>query len=311
MPGSGRGPGWPGRVKRQWRSRRLRSSCAAGRGARRRLDARSTSALMVLIGSSTATAAKFAVRELPGGAPAAGPVRRGGALPAADRLAGGAFRRMIRRRRLAAAGGGGPLRADQPGVLPERDAAGPDDSHIGLIYAACPLVVLVLAAALGQERLAERAGSAGVLASVAGVVVIGAGERLAGRRRRGRDGPPGRPPGGRRRDVLGGVPDGRTSRWSPGTGRCRPWRRRSWSAPCSTCRSPLPTLPAWPPLASVSPSAWRGLALPDAGRERRCGLTFQNLALRRLDASQVATVGNLVAAADDPLGRPALRASAV
>ena len=110
-------------------------------------------ALMVLIGSSTAPAAKFAVRELPPGLlplvrfGVAGlcllPVVLGGAGTApgcSARTAGGWS--------LAAPA----LRPGEPDVLPVRVEAGPT-SHVALIYAACPLVVLLLAAALGQERL--------------------------------------------------------------------------------------------------------------------------------------------------------------
>ena len=44
-------------------------------------------------------------------------------------------------------------------------------SHVALIYAACPLVVLLLAAALGQERL-DPAGWSGSWRASLGVVVI-------------------------------------------------------------------------------------------------------------------------------------------
>jgi drug/metabolite transporter (DMT)-like permease len=47
----------------------------------------------------------------------------------------------------------------------------------------------------------------------------------------------------------------------------------------------------WPPLASVSAPAWRGLAYLTLVCSL-LGLAFQNQALRRLDASQVATFNN-------------------
>ena len=54
----------------------------------------------------------------------------------------------------------------------------------------------------------------------------------------------------------------------------------------------LATLPDWPPLSEVSGAAWRGSGPPDPGRDP-LGLAFQNKALRRLDASQVATFSNV------------------
>src|SRR3954451_6473699 len=127
-------------------------------------------ALMVLIGSSTAPAAKIAVREIPVGLI---PLVRFGVAglclwPIVGR--GGALKRMIRQdgwRLLAAAALCVPI--NQAFFLSGARLA--PASHIGLIYAACPLVVLALAAALGQERLApERV--VGVAASVAGVALI-------------------------------------------------------------------------------------------------------------------------------------------
>ena len=51
-------------------------------------------------------------------------------------------------------------------------------------------------------------------------------------------------------------------------------------------------MPAWPPLSGVSAGAWLGLAylavVVSIG-----GLAFQNLSMRSLDASQVATFGNV------------------
>jgi drug/metabolite transporter (DMT)-like permease len=54
----------------------------------------------------------------------------------------------------------------------------------------------------------------------------------------------------------------------------------------------LATMPGWPPMAGVSTGAWLGLAylavVVSIG-----GLAFQNLSMRSLDASQVATFGNV------------------
>ena len=53
----------------------------------------------------------------------------------------------------------------------------------------------------------------------------------------------------------------------------------------------LITLPGWPPLASATPAAWWGLVYLTFV-STILALAFQNLALHRLDASQVATFGN-------------------
>ena len=52
------------------------------------------------------------------------------------------------------------------------------------------------------------------------------------------------------------------------------------------------TLPGWSALSSATPKAWAGLAFLTLVVSV-LGLSCQNQALRRLDASQVATVGNL------------------
>ena len=53
----------------------------------------------------------------------------------------------------------------------------------------------------------------------------------------------------------------------------------------------LATAPGWPPLADASLAAWRGLAYLTLV-VTIFGLACQNQAMRRLDASQVATFGN-------------------
>ena len=146
-------------------------------------------ALMVLIGSSTAPAAKFAVRELPAGLlplvrfGVAGlcllpVVWRGGATSSgwSARTAGGWS--------LAA---GLCVPVNQTFFL--NGAKLTPTSHVALIYAACPLVVLLLATALGQERLVP-ARLVGVLVERArggrdrrSIASGGAGRR--GRRRSG------------------------------------------------------------------------------------------------------------------------------
>jgi drug/metabolite transporter (DMT)-like permease len=244
--------------------------------------------LMVLIGSSTATAAKFAVRELPVGLLPL--VRFGGAglclLPLVSR--GGAWRRMVRQDAgwlLAAAALCVPV--NQTFFLSATRLA--PTSHVGLIYAACPLVVLLLASALGQERLEWRR-LAGVLASVAGVVVIGLGNLWSGH------------PSGR--DVLRGdfLTVGAVASWGAYLTISKRLVARHGALPAlaatfllgSALQLPvaLTTFAGWPPLSSAGPAAWRSLAYLTLV-VTVFGLAFQHQALRRLDASQVAVVGNV------------------
>jgi drug/metabolite transporter (DMT)-like permease len=162
-------------------------------------------------------------------------------------------------------------------------------SHIGLIYAACPLVVLALAAVLGQERLApERI--LGVALSVLGVALIALENVL-------RSGSAGL-------NVLRGdlLEVGAVLSWGAYLTVNKPLIDRHGALPTlagtflvgSVLDVPvaLCTLPGWPPLASVSTAAWLGLAylavVVSIG-----GFAFQNLSMRSLDASQVATFGNV------------------
>jgi drug/metabolite transporter (DMT)-like permease len=245
-------------------------------------------ALMVLIGSTTAPAAKIAVREVPVGLI---PLVRFGIAglclwPIVAR--GGTIWRMLRQdgwRLVAAAALCVPI--NQAFFLNGAKLA--PASHIGLIYAACPLVVLALAAALGQERLA--AGRIlGVASSVAGVALI-AFENVM------RADPAGR-------DVLRGdlLEVGAVLAWGAYLTVNKPLINRHGALPTLAatflvgCVLDLPvalaTFPTWPPLSGVSTTAWIGLAylavVVSIG-----GLAFQNLSMRALDASQVATFGNV------------------
>ena len=245
-------------------------------------------ALMVLIGSSTAPAAKIAVREIPVGLI---PLVRFGLAglclwPIVGR--GGTLGRMLRQdgwRLLAAAALCVPI--NQAFFLSGARFA--PASHIGLIYAAVPLVVLALAAALGQERLApERV--LGVAASVAGVALI-ALENVLRADAAGRD--------AFRGDLL---EVGAVLAWGAYLTVNKPLINRHGALPTlaatflvgSVLDLPiaLATLPTWPPLASVSTGAWLGLAYL-AVVVSIVGLAFQNLSMRSLDASQVATFGNV------------------
>jgi len=247
-------------------------------------------ALMVLLGSSTAPAARFAVRELPVGLL---PLIRFGVaglclLPVVLRLGGGrGLSRMVREdgwRLVAAAFFSVPL--NQAFFLGGARLA--PTSHVALIYSACPLIVLLTAAALGQERL--RPGRlVGVVASVLGVVVIGLDSLWRG--------------GGSGQTTLRGdlLLVGAVVSWGVYLTASKPLiaRHGALTALAGTflvgAALQLPvalvTMPGWPPLAGVSSSAWFGLAFLTLVATV-VGLAFQNLAMQRLDASQVATFNN-------------------
>jgi drug/metabolite transporter (DMT)-like permease len=245
-------------------------------------------ALMVLIGSSTAPAAKIAVRGVPVGLI---PLVRFGLAglclwPIVAR--GSILKRMIQEdgwRLLAAAALCVPI--NQAFFLNGARLA--PASHIGLIYAACPLVVLALASLVGQERLApERIF--GVALSVLGVGLI-AFENVLRADAAGRD-------------VLRGdlLEVGAVLAWGAYLTVNKPLIDRHGALATlaatflvgSLLDIPVAlfTLPGWPPMASVSTAAWLGLAylavVVSIG-----GLAFQNLAMKSLDASQVATFGNV------------------
>lgn len=244
--------------------------------------------LMVLIGSSTATAAKFAVRELPVGLL---PLLRFGiaSICLAPLLRGGALARMIRddgRRLTLAALFCVPI--NQTFFLNGTRLA--PTTHVALIYATCPLIVLLLAVALGQERM-TRARLVGVLTTVAGAAVLAWGQllhRAAG------------PSGAAtlRGDLLllGAV-----ASWSAYLTLNKPLVAKHGSLPVlagtfligSLLTLPMALVALRQPmaLAEASRAAWLGL-LHLALIVTVLGLACQNQALRRLDASQVATVGN-------------------
>ncbi len=247
-------------------------------------------AMMVLISSSTAAAAKIAVRELPLGLV---PLIRFGV---AGLILGPLVLRkstlgpMIRQDgwRLALASALCVV-INQAFFLGGAKLA--PTSHIGLIYAACPLVVLGLAAALGQERLTpERI--LGVTASVLGVAVIALENVWNSTATAGG------------RDVLRGdlLEVGAVLAWGAYLTVNKPLVARHGALPVlaatflvgSALDLPvaLATSPGWPPLAGVSTAAWLGLAHLVVVNSI-AGLIFQNLAMRRLDASQVATFGNV------------------
>jgi drug/metabolite transporter (DMT)-like permease len=245
--------------------------------------------LMVLIGSSTATAAKFAVRELP---VALLPLLRFGIAAACLLpllLRGRALPRMVRDdgRRLALAG----LLCvpiNQTFFLNGTRLA--PTTHVALIYATCPLIVLLLAVALGQERM-TRPRLVGVLTTVAGAGVLAWGQLAH------------RAGGASGAAVLRGdaLLVGAVASWAAYLTVNKPLVARHGSLPVlagtfligSLLDLPLALNSLRHPEAlwTASRVAWLGL-LHLALVVTVCGLACQNQALRRLDASQVATVGN-------------------
>ncbi len=260
----------------------------AGSGGGPGLRAFGWLALMVLIGSSTAPAAKIAVRELPVGLIPLVRFGVAGLCLWATVGRGGMLGRMIRRdgwRLLATAALCIPI--NQAFFL--GGARFTSASHIGLIYAACPLVVLALAAATGQERLAP-GRIAGASASVAGVALI-ALENVMRADPAGRD--------AFRGDLLEVFA---VLSWGAYLTVNKPLVERHGALPTLVATFlvgwaldvpiALATCPTWPPLSGVSTAAWLGLAYL-ALVVSIFGLASQNLAMRSLDASQVATFGNI------------------
>lgn len=242
--------------------------------------------LMVLLGSSTATAAKLATRELP--VELLPLVRFGLAglclLPAVWRP----MVRMIRTdlgRLVAASALCVPV--NQSFFLNGNKLA--PTSHTGLIYASCPLVVLGLATWLGQERF-RRDRLMGVVLSVLGVVVIGAGNLAA---RRG---------GAAGASAFWGdlLLVGAVVSWGGYLTVNKPLVARHGSLPTLAGTFLVGTLIYLPFAgwslrdASLAASGWAwGSLIYLALVVSIVGLACQNLALKSLDASQVATVGNL------------------
>lgn len=245
-------------------------------------------ALMVLIGSSTATAAKFAVRELPIGLL---PVVRFGVaglclLPLV--LRSGRWVRMVRedRGRLLLAGAL-CVPVNQSFFLSGTRLA--PTTHVGLIYAMCPLIVLGLTVALGQEQF-RPSRLAGILTTVAGAIIIAASNLWQGRA------------GGAPTAIWGDLLlVGAVASWAGYLTVNKPLVARHGALTVlvgtflvgSVLAMPLAaySLATAPPLGHVSTNAWLGLAYL-ALIVTVIGLACQNQALRRLEASEVATVGN-------------------
>ena len=168
------------------------------------------------------------------------------------------------------------------------------NSHVGLFYATCPLIVWVLAWLLGHEKLDLRR-LWGVLMSIAGVAVI-----LLGNLWGGNGGSP-----TQTRNVM--LADlllvGAVLSWGAYLTLSKPLILRHGALPVLAgtflmgCLLQVPialvTLPGWlPMLGQASTRAWTSLAIL-ALLITPLNLALQNLSLRRLDASQVATFSNV------------------
>jgi drug/metabolite transporter (DMT)-like permease len=246
---------------------------------------------MVVLGSTTAAAAKFVVRELP---VAWLPVVRFG-VPGLCLLSMvrdlGVLGTILRRDGLLILVAAALCVPVNQGFFLNATRLGPT-AHVGLFYAISPVVVLLLAWALRLER-PDFGRLWGILASVLGVVVIGVGSAwLAGG-----------PPAETRSVVLAdSLLIGAVLSWGGYLTVSKPLIMRHGSLPVLTitflagCLLDLPialfTSPYVPSFDQVSPSAWLALALLTLFITP-VFLACQNLALRRLDASQVANFNNV------------------
>lgn len=244
---------------------------------------------MVLIGSSTATAAKIAVSGLP--VPFVTLVRFGVAGLALLPLVWGrgAFVRLWREDAPALVAASLFCVPINQGFFLNASRLAPT-THVGLIYATCPLVVLVLAVGLRHERLAA-ARVAGIAISVVGAAVIALGTLSQAHSAKS---------GALMGDLLliGAV----TSWGAYLTINKRLILRHSALVVLSATflLGALFSIPLgigsigeWPKrLSAAAPGAWASLAYL-ALVASLLGLACQNIALRRFDASHVANVGNL------------------
>jgi drug/metabolite transporter (DMT)-like permease len=164
-------------------------------------------------------------------------------------------------------------------------------AHAGLFYATGPVVVLLLAWVLRLER-PDFGRLWGILASVLGVVVIGVGSWPAG----------GLPAETRSVVLADGLLIGAVLSWAGYVIVSKPLIMRHGSLPVLTitflagCLLDLPialfTSPYVPSFDQVSQSAWLALGFLTLFITP-VFLACQNLALQRLDASQVANFSNV------------------
>jgi drug/metabolite transporter (DMT)-like permease len=248
--------------------------------------------VMILLGSTTAAAAKLVVKEFP---IAWLPVLRFSVaglcvLP----FVGGrpVIMRLIRDDwRLLLVSAGLCIPVNQAFFL-NAARLGPT-SHVGLFYATVPLVVLLLAWALRLERPDMRR-LWGVVTSVLGVAVIGVGNALSGGNGSVADA---------RSVVLADcLLIGAVLSWGSYVTVSKPLIMRHGAMPVlaatfligSLMQVPVAVLSSanWPSFAGISPSSWLALAVL-ALFITPVNLACQNLALKRLDASEVANFSNV------------------
>jgi drug/metabolite transporter (DMT)-like permease len=247
--------------------------------------------LMVVLGSTTAAAAKFAVAELPVSLVPALRFGMAGLCLLPWLLGRGVLVRMIRQDALLLLVTAALCVPINQGFFLSATRLGPT-SHVGIFYATCPLVVLLLAWAMRIER-PDRGRLLGILASVAGIVVIGLGNFWGGASVATAE----------VRDIV--LADllllGAVASWGGYIAVSKPLVERHGAMPALAatvlvgCLLSLPVAVwSWPGLASFAPvsrTAWVALAVLGLFITP-LGWAFQNLSLRRFDASQVATFSN-------------------
>ncbi|OJW10851.1 MAG: hypothetical protein BGO49_25420 [Planctomycetales bacterium 71-10] len=251
-------------------------------------------AVMIVLGSTTSPLAQTAVRQLPIGLV---PLLRFGTagLCLVPFIGGfGAVRELIRRdwKRLAiVAACCVPI--NQYFFLTAAKLG--TNAHVGLFYATVPLVVWVLAWAIGQEAL-DLGRLGGILISIAGVLVIGLGNVLGADAARS-------PAEARAVMIADLLLIGAVISWGAYVTLSRPLVMRHGALPTLAgtflvgCLMQVPiaalTIPSWgEQVRTATTSAWVCLAVL-AGVMTPINLALQNLSLRRLDASQVATFSNV------------------
>ncbi len=248
-------------------------------------------AMMIIFGSTTAAAARYIVRDLP---VVWVPVVRfgvGGICLLAVVRDLGLLLRIFRRDWLLLLIGAGLCVPVNQGFFLNAARLGPT-SHVGLFYATCPLVVLLLAWAMRLER-PDLARLWGVLASVLGVVIIGVGSAWQG--------------GGSHAETRAVMMAdllliGAVLSWGGYLTVSKPLIMRHGSLPVLTATFLAGALldlpfaliasPQVPQFSQVSTSAWVALAFLTL-IITPVNLACQNLALGRLDASQVANFSNV------------------
>jgi drug/metabolite transporter (DMT)-like permease len=248
-------------------------------------------ALMVALGSTTAAAAKVAVKDLP---IALLPVVRFGVaglcvLPVIWGRRG--LWRLIREDGVTLILAAAMCVPVNQGFFLSATRLGPT-THVGIFYATAPLVVLLGAWAMRLER-PDLGRLWGVLASVAGIAVIGVGNLWEDRAALSGD--------VRAVALCDVLLVGAVLSWGAYVILSKPLivRHGALTVLAATflagsalmLPAALWTVPGWRAAGAVSPAAWLALAYL-AFVVTPLGQACQNLALHRLDASHVATFSN-------------------